>query len=130
MEDIKMNLLDYKELIDGKPIHIATVNNSNNPNLSVASDVRVIEKNKIIISVNEMNNTQKNIEYNSNVVLSVFNEDWIGLRIFGKGEFYTDGEYYEFCNNTFFANGEVTPFGATKPKGAIVITVEKVEEFK
>lgn len=54
-----MNLFDYKELIDGRPIHIATVNNSNNPNLSVASDVRVIEKDKIIISVNEMNNTQK-----------------------------------------------------------------------
>lgn len=122
-----MNLFDYKGLIDGKPIHIATVNSSNNPNLSVASDVRVIEKNKIIISVNEMNNTQKNIEYNSNVVLTAFK---VGLRIFGKGQFYTDGEYYEFCNNTFFSNGEVTPFGATKPKGAIVVKVEKIEEFK
>ncbi len=47
-----MNLLDYKNLIDGKPIHIATVNSDNNPNLAVASDVRVIEENKIIISVN------------------------------------------------------------------------------
>ena len=72
-----MDLFDYKELIDGRPIHIATVNNSNNPNLSVASDVRVIEKDKIIISVNEMNNTQKNIEYNPNVVLTAFNEEWI-----------------------------------------------------
>lgn len=125
-----MDLFDYKELIDGRPIHIATVNNSNNPNLSVASDVRVIEKDKIIISVNEMNNTQKNIEYNPNVVLTAFNEEWIGLRIFGIGQFYTDGEYYEFCNNTFFSNGEVTPFGATKPKGAIVIKIEKIEEFK
>lgn len=125
-----MNLLDYKYLIDGKPMHIATVNSSNNPNLSVASDVRVFEKDTIIISVNEMNNTQKNIEYNSNVVLTVFNDEWIGLRIFGKAKFYTEGEYYDFCNKTFFSNGEVTPFGATKPKGAIVITVENVEEFK
>lgn len=116
-----MNLLDYKDLIDGKPVHIATVNSSNNPNLSVASDVRVFEKDTIIISVNEMNHTQKNIEYNSNVVLTVFNDEWIGLRIFGKAKFYTQGEYYDFCNNTFFSNGEVTPFGATKPKGAIVI---------
>ena len=29
-----------------------------------------------------------------------------------------------------FSNGEVTPFGATKPKGAIVIKIEKIEEFK
>lgn len=125
-----MNMLDYKELIDGKPIHIATVNSDNNPNLSVASDVRVLEKDKIIISVNEMNNTQKNIEYNSNVVITVFNEEWIGLRIFGKAKFYDNGEYFDFCSKTFFGNGEVTPFGATKPKGAIVVTTEKIEEFK
>lgn len=125
-----MNLLEYKDLIDGKPMHIATVNNDNNPNLSVASDVRVLDKDKIIISVNEMNNTQKNIEYNPNVVLTVFNEDWVVLRMFGKASFHTNGEYYDFCNKTFFANGEVTPFGATKPKGAIVIVIEKIEEFK
>lgn len=125
-----MNLFVYKDLIEGKPIHIATVNSNNNPNLSVASDVRIIEEDKIIISINEMNNTQKNIEYNPNVVLTVFNKEWVGLRIFGKGQFYTEGEYYDFCNNTFFSNGEVTPFGATKPKGAIVIKVEKIEEFK
>ena len=49
-----MNLFEYKELIDGKPMHIATVNSENNPNLAVASDVWVIEENKLIISVNEM----------------------------------------------------------------------------
>ena len=125
-----MNLFEYENLINNKPIHIATVNNKNNPNLSVASDVRLIEKNKIIISVNEMNNTQKNIEYNPNIVLTVFNDDWVGLRIFGKAKFYSDGEYYDFCKNTFFSNNEATPFGATKPKGAIVIVVDKIEDFK
>lgn len=125
-----MNLFDYKELIDGKPMHIATINSDNNPNLSVASDIRVLEKDKIIISVNEMNNTQKNVAYNPNVVLTVFNEEWIGLRLFGKATFYTEGQYYDFCNKTFFSNGEVTPFGATKPKGAIVVEISKIEEFK
>ena len=38
-----MNLFEYKDLIDGKPMHIATVNKDNNPNLSVASDVKVID---------------------------------------------------------------------------------------
>ena len=125
-----MNLEEYKELIDNKPMHIATVNEENNPNLSVASDVRVLSENEIIISVNEMNNTQKNIQYNPNVVITVFNEEWVGLRIFGKAKFYEDGEYYDFCNKTFFSNNEVTPFGVTKPKGAIVVSVDKVEEFK
>lgn len=125
-----MNLFDYVDLINNKPIHIATVNSETNPNLSVASDVRVIEKNKIIISVNEMNNTQKNIEYNPNVVITVFNEDWVGLRMFGEAKFYSDGEYYDFCQSTFFGNNEVTPFGATKPKGAIVVNITKIEDFK
>lgn len=79
-----MNLFDYQELIDDKPMHIATVNSKNNPNLAVASDVRVIEKDKIIISVNEMVHTEENIEYNPNVVLTVFDNDYKGLRIFGK----------------------------------------------
>ena len=38
-----MNLYDYNELIDNKPIHIATVDKDNNPNLAVASDVKVIK---------------------------------------------------------------------------------------
>ncbi len=125
-----MNLFEYNDLINNKPIHIATVNKENNPNLSVASDVRIIAENKIIISVNEMNNTQKNIEYNPNVVVTAFNEDWIGLRMFGKAKFYDEGEYYDFCKNTFFSNNEITPFGATKPKGAIVITMDRIEELK
>lgn len=125
-----MNLLEYKELIDGKPMHIATVNKDNNPNLAVVSNVRVLDENRIIISVNEMNNTQSNLRYNDNVVLTVFNEKWIGLRLFGKGKFYDSGEYYDYCFRTFFPNGKVSPAGATKPKGAIVIKIDKIEEYK
>ena len=46
-----MGILDsYKDLINAKPMHIATINNENNPNLSVASDVRVFEEDKIIVA--------------------------------------------------------------------------------
>lgn len=125
-----MNLLEHKDLIEKRPIHIATVNELNNPNLSVAADVRVLDDNKLIICASEMNNTPNNIKYNPNIVITVFNEDWVGLRLFGKASFYTEGEYYDFCKNTFFGNNEVTPQGATKPKGAIVVSVDKLEEFK
>jgi len=53
-----MDLLKYRELINGNLIHIATVNEKGKPNLAVATDVRVIDKNEIIISANEMKNTQ------------------------------------------------------------------------
>ena len=125
-----MNLNKYKSLIENNPLHIATVNDQNKPNISVASDVRVLSDNKLIISCNEMNNTQKNIQLNNNVALTSFNSEWVGLRVFGIAEFYTDGEYYDFCMNTFFSDNEVTPFGATKPKGAIVASIEKIEDIK
>lgn len=124
-----MNLFEYQDLINGKPMHIATVNKQNNPNLAVASDIKVIEENKIIISVNEMMHTQENIIYNPNVVLTVFNEEYKGLRLFGTAQFFADGEYYDICEKTFFGNGEVSPFGATKPKGAIVITITDYSEY-
>ena len=125
-----MNLLDYKELIDNRPTHIATVNKDNEPNLAVASNIRVLDENRLIISISEMNNTQNNIQYNDNVALTVFNDKWVGLRIFGKAKFYEDGEYYDFCFREFFPNGKVSPSGATKPKGALIITVLRIEEYK
>ena len=125
-----MNLFEYKELIDGKPMHIATVNSENNPNLAVASDVRVIEENKLIISVNEMVNTQYNVQYNPNVVLTVFDKDYKGLRMFGTAKFYANGKYYDFCQKTFFGNGEISPFGATKPKGAIVVSISNIAKYE
>lgn len=125
-----MNLFNYKSLIDGNLLHIATVNKDGNPNLAVATDVKVISDNEIIISVNEMINTQKNIENNSNVVLTVFDKDYKGLRIFGKAKYYIDGEYYNMCMKTFFSEGQVTLFGATKPKGAIVVKVINVVQYE
>ena len=125
-----INLLDYKKLIDDKPIHIATVDKFNNPNLAVASDVKVLGEKEIIISVNEMANTQENIENNPNVVITVFDEKWTGLRMFGMAKYYSDGEYYDFCLKTFFSDGQITPFGATKPKGAILVKMQKIEEYK
>lgn len=71
-----MNLLEKKNLIDMNPMHIATVSEDNMPNLSIASDVKVIAENKILISHNEMVNTPKNILKNKNIVLTTFNKQY------------------------------------------------------
>lgn len=77
-----------------------------------------------------MKNTQENIQHNPNVVITAFDKDWVGVRIFGTAKYFTKGKYYDFCEKEFFSDGQVTPFGATKPKGAIVVTITKIEEFK
>lgn len=123
-----MNLFDWDNLINDNPMHIATVTKENDPNLSVASDVRVIGENKILISVNEMNNTQKNIEYNPKVVLTTFDNNWEGLRMFGEAAFFTDGPNFELCKSIF----DEALFDERKihVKGAIIVTVNKIEEYK
>jgi len=125
-----INLLKYKEQINRNIMHIATVNKENNPNLAVISNVLVVDNNKIVISVNEMINTQENIQYNPNVVLTVFDKNYIGLRLFGTAKFYKSGKYYDLCKEEFFPNGKISPCGATKPKGAMIITILKIEEYK
>lgn len=122
-----MNLFEYKDLIDGKPMHIATVNKENNPNLAVASDVKVIEENKIMISVNEMVHTQENVKYNSNVVLTVFDENYEGIRMFGVAEYYTEGKYFELDKATF--DEALFNERGIHVKGAIVVTVNRVHKY-
>ena len=77
-----------------------------------------------------MKHTPKNIQQNPRVVITAFNKNWVGLRIFGTAKFHTDGPYYDFCMKEFFSEGQITPFGATKPKGAIVVTIDRIEELK
>lgn len=122
-------LTKYQAIINGKPVHIATVTADGDPNLAVASDVKVLDDAHLVISVNEMVRTQKNIQHNPKVVMTAFDKDWKGVRIFGEAKFYDSGEYYEICRKTFFGNGEVSPFGATKPKGVIVVTVAETKEY-
>lgn len=122
-------LTQYREIIDGKPIHIAIVTPDSNPNLAVASDVKVLDDKHLLISVNEMVRTQENIAHNPKIVITAFDKDWKGVRIFGTANFHADGKYYDMCKQKFFANGEITPFGATEPKGAIVVKATEIKEY-
>ena len=125
-----MNLNKYKTLIENNPTNIATVNQKGKPNISIASNVRVWNDNTLVISCNQMINTQKNIKSNPNIALTTFNSEWLGVRIFGIAKFYTSGEYYDFCRKTFFTKEKILVSGISKPKGVIVIKVLKIEEIK
>ena len=118
LNDIKLK--NYIELIEKNPCHIATVKEGGFPNLSVASDIKVLDDETILISNNEMINTPDNIIKNENIVLTSFNDHWAGIRLTGKAKYYIKGEYFEICNK-YFNNETATP------KGAIIIKVLKVE---
>lgn len=125
-----MNLKKYKNLIGVVPMHIATVNEDNKPNLSVASNVIIIDEKTLIISICEMVNTQNNIKNNPNITLTAFDSNWIGVRIFGKAQCVEEGKYYDMCKEKFFPAGKKSKMGATKPKCVLIINVEKIEDFE
>lgn len=118
-----MSLLEYKSLIDGNLMHIATVSKENKPNLCVATDVKVISENQIMISHNEMQNTPSNILNNPNIALTSFNDNMEGIRIFGKASYYTEGEYFDL-------NIKEHKNENTNPKGVIIVKSEHFEELK
>ena len=84
-----MNLNIYKSLIESNPLHIATVDEHNKPNISVATNVRILNEDTLIISCNEMINTQKNIQVNDNIALTSFNSEWKGVSLFGTANYFS-----------------------------------------
>jgi len=113
-------LMKYSKLLNGNPVHIATVDEKNNPNISVASDVFVLNDDIILIAANDFINTVKNIKLNNKVVLSSLDKYWNGLRIFGIADYIESGEYYDSVVEKFADE-------RTNPLGAIVIKIEKYE---
>ncbi|MBR2909425.1 MAG: pyridoxamine 5'-phosphate oxidase family protein [Clostridia bacterium] len=118
LDEVKLS--QYVSLIENNPCHIATVSKNNTPNLSVATDIKVLDDTTILISNNEMIHTPDNVMANGNVVLTSFNDKWAGLRLTGKANYYTSGHYFDVCNE-FFNNETATP------KGVIIIHIIKVE---
>ena len=90
------------------------------PNLSVASDIKILDDETILISNNEMIHTPDNILHNTNVILTSFNDKWAGLRLTWIANYYTSGDFFDICNK-YFNNDSATP------KGAIIIKITQIE---
>jgi predicted pyridoxine 5'-phosphate oxidase superfamily flavin-nucleotide-binding protein len=87
-------------------------------------EINKAEDDKIIITDNEMVTTRKNLLENRQVAILAFERDLkYCLKILGKAKYYTKGKYFDF----------VRKLEANKnrcPKGAIVITIKDIIEFK
>ena len=114
------NIKKFATLIEGKPCHIATVSYENKPNIAVASDIHILDEKHILIYQNEMMHTPDNIITNKYVMLTSFNDKWVGLRLSGIAFYYTEGKHMELCNKLF--NNETAT-----PKGVIIVEITKVE---
>ncbi len=117
-----LNLYQFTDLLEKNPLTIATVNDNGQPNLAVAADVKVISENQLLIAHNEMIKTITNIKNQEKICITSFNQDWQGIRIYGKAEYFNNGPYFEQIVKLF-----TTP--DNNPKGAILITVNKLNQM-
>jgi len=110
-----------KELIEKNALCLATVKN-NKPHTIAVACVKVV-KNKIIITDNFMKETKENLKKNNNVALVVWNKDWVGFELMGKGKYYNSGKWIEFVKRI--------PENKKYPcKGAIVVNISKIKKLK
>jgi len=87
-------------------------------------EMNLIYFDKIIITDNEMNTTRKNILKNPQVFILASNKDYsYYLKISGTAEYYTVGPYFDAVQN-------LKENKNYKPKGAVVINIDKVLELK
>lgn len=91
---------------------------------AIIAEVNKAEGNKIIITDNEMEVTKNNLLANNSVFVLAHEQDYsYCLKISGRSEYHSSGEYFDFVKNLETNKGR-------HPKGAIAITVDNVVEFK
>jgi hypothetical protein len=76
-------LQDYKSLLENNPIAIATTDGVN-PNIAIASDVKVISDDQLLISHNEMVKTVVNITTKNKVCITCFDRSGGGCAFMAR----------------------------------------------
>jgi uncharacterized pyridoxamine 5'-phosphate oxidase family protein len=113
----QINLLKKNNLVV-----LATADISGRPR-AIFVEVNGLDKGKIVITDNQMRKTKSNLLKNKAVFLLIFAKDYsYGLKLSGKAEYHSTGGYFNFVRGLAANKGY-------SPKGAVVITVDKVVEF-
>ena len=83
--------------------------------------MKVVGTNQILISHSEMIKTVDNIKANPAICLTTFDQDWKGVRMYGQAQYHTTGKWHQMAKKLFTTD-------KSTPKGAIIVTVDSLEE--
>lgn len=118
LTDKQIDLLKRRKIIA-----LATSSLQGKPQVTFV-EINKINSDQIIITDNEMFTTRKNLLKNKQVAILSFEEDYnYCLRISGEANYYNKGKYFDFVKNLKANQNQ-------SPKGAIVIDIKNVIEFK
>ncbi|MDP3991069.1 MAG: pyridoxamine 5'-phosphate oxidase family protein [Candidatus Nealsonbacteria bacterium] len=91
---------------------------------AVFVEVNQAKDDQIIITDNLMVATRKNLLENNQIALLSFEKDYsYCLKILGAAKYYTEGDYFDLVKSLETNKKQ-------SPKGAIVITIKEIIEFK
>jgi predicted pyridoxine 5'-phosphate oxidase superfamily flavin-nucleotide-binding protein len=117
---------EQKQLIENNAVAVATVDESGNPHCIAVAAVKVISPNQVLITDNFMNQTPKNIQFNTKAAFAVWNKDWqkdcFGYEFIGTAEYFSDGQWLEMVK-------KLEENINLPAKGAILITIEKAKRL-
>jgi predicted pyridoxine 5'-phosphate oxidase superfamily flavin-nucleotide-binding protein len=111
-----------KGLIENNALALATISEDNTPHCIAVASVKVVDKDRILISDNYMSETIKNVLRQNAVTLAVWNKEWeddcTGFELKGTAEYFTAGKWYDFMR-------ELPENKGMPRKGALLITIKK-----
>lgn len=110
---------EAKKIIEENFVAFATIDDGGAPNVIPVACVKVIKRNKVLITDNFMKRTKENIGKNKNVCLAVWNKKEKGYKLVGTAKYFSSGKWAKFIKQMPENKG----FPA---KGAIAVTVSKL----
>ena len=114
-----------KKFIEANALGLATVSKTGKPHNIAVACVKVVED-KIIISNAHIKESVKNLEYNGNVSLVIWNPEWekscVGFELSGIAKNFTDGKWLEYVKK--LPDNEDYDI-----KSAIVVSVKKIKKL-
>jgi len=114
-----------KKFIEAHVLGFATVSKTGRPHNIAVAYVKVIND-QIIISNAHINESIKNLEYNNNVSLVIWNPEWekscVGFEFIGKAKNYTEGKWLEYVKN-------LTDNKDCNISSAIIVNIKKIKKL-
>lgn len=117
---------ELKNLIENNVLTLTTVDKDKSPHSIAVAYVKVVDKDKILVSDNYMKETIENLKINNNVSLLIWNENWkkecFSFELRGKAQYFTLGKWRDQVKKIQENRGNPA-------KGALLVTIMKIKKI-